>query len=77
MRLKVKNIWDGKKPTECIILNEKKTGKFKRFPITKNLNKAIILFMKEYDLEQEEYVFQSRKGSNKAITRQQASYILS
>lgn len=77
MRLKVKNIWDGKKPTECIILNEKKTGKFKRFPITKNLNKAIILFMKEYDLEQEEYVFQSRKGSNKAITMQQASYILS
>lgn len=44
---------------------------------TKNLNKAIVQFMKEYDLEQEELVFQSRKGTNKAITRQHASYILS
>ena len=77
LKLKVKDIWDGKKPTEFIMLNEKKTGKAKRFPVTKNLSKAIMQFMKEYDLEQEEYVFQSRKGSNKPITRQHASYILS
>ncbi|ERI95235.1 site-specific recombinase, phage integrase family [Clostridiales bacterium oral taxon 876 str. F0540] len=77
LALKVKNIWDGKKPQEFIMLNEKKTGKSKRFPITKNLNKAIILFMKEYDLEKDDYVFQSRKGNNKPITRQQAAYILS
>lgn len=77
LRLKIKDIWDGKKPTEFIMLKEKKTGKTKRFPITKNLSKAIILFMKEYDLEQDNYVFQSRKGENKPITRQQAAFILS
>lgn len=77
LRLKIKDIWDGKKPTEFIMLNEKKTGKAKRFPITKNLSKAIIQFMKEYDLEQDDYVFQSRKGKNKPITRQQAAFILS
>lgn len=77
LQLRAKDIWDGKKPTEFIMLNEKKTGKAKRFPITKNLNKAIVQFMKEYDLEQEELIFKSRKGTNKAITRQQASHILS
>lgn len=77
LKLKVSDIWDGKKPTSFIMLNEKKTGKAKRFPITKNLNKAIFQFMKEYDLNQEELLFKSRKGINKAITRQQASYILS
>lgn len=77
LQLKIKDIWDGKKPTEFIMLNEKKTGKAKRFPITKNLNKGILQFMKEYDLEQEEYIFQSRKGNKKAITRQHAAYILS
>lgn len=77
LQLKTKSIWDGRKPTEFIVLHEKKTGKYKRFPVTKNLSKAIILFMKEYDLEQEEYVFQSRKGVNKPITRQQAAYIIS
>ncbi|HEY8890316.1 MAG TPA: site-specific integrase [Clostridium sp.] len=75
--MRTKDIWTGRKPTEFIMLNEKKTGKAKRFPITKNLNKCIILFMKEHDLEQDDYVFQSRKGNGKAITRQHAAYILS
>lgn len=77
LKLKVKDIWDGKKPTEFIMLNEKKTGKPKRFPITKNLSKAIMQFMKEYDLEQDDFIFQSRKGDKKAITRSHAAYILS
>jgi integrase len=77
LQLKTKDVWDGRKPKEFIMLNEKKTGKSKRFPITKNLNKAILQFMKEYDLDQEEYLFQSRKGDKKPITRQHAAYILS
>lgn len=77
LRLRIKDIWTGKKPQEFIMLNEKKTGKAKRFPITKNLNKAIFQFMKEYDLEQEDYVFQSRKGNKKPITRSHAAYIIS
>nr|WP_274596921.1 site-specific integrase [Clostridium beijerinckii] len=77
LRLRIKDIWTGRKPQEFIMLNEKKTGKAKRFPITKNLNKAIFQFMKEYDLEQEDYVFQSRKGNKKPITRSHAAYIIS
>lgn len=77
LKLEIRDLWDGKKPKEFIVLHEKKTGKYKRFPITKNLSKTILLFMKEYDLEKEEYVFQSRKGINKPISRQQASFILS
>lgn len=77
LKLQVSDIWDGRKPKEFIMLNEKKTGKSKQFPITKNLNKAIIEFMKEYDLKLDDYIFQSRKGNKKAITRQHAAYILS
>lgn len=76
LKLKIADIWTGKKPVEFIRLNEKKTGKYKRFAVTKNLSKAISLFMKEYDLEKEEYVFQSRKGINMPISRQQGAYII-
>ena len=77
LKLKIKDIWDGKRPKEFIMLNEKKTGKAKRFPITVNLKKAIVQFMKENDLEQDDYIFQSRKGNKKAITRSHAAYIIS
>lgn len=77
LKLKVKDVWDGKRPVEFIILKEKKTNKLKRFPISKNLNKAILLFMKEYDLEQEEFILKSRKGENTPVTRQQAAHIIS
>lgn len=77
LQLKVKDVWDAKRPVELITLKEKKTGKTKRFPITKNSNKAITLFMREYDYNQEDFLFQSRKGNNKVITRQRAATILS
>lgn len=77
LKLKVKDVWDGKRPTEFISLNEKKTGKAKRFPVTKNLYKAIILFMNKYEYEQEDFLFQSRKGNGEVITRQRAAKILS
>lgn len=76
LSLKVNDIWDGKKPVKFIYLNEKKTGKYKRFPVTKNLEKAIILFMKQYNYKKNEFVFLSRKNTNKPITRQQAARII-
>ncbi|WFP05501.1 site-specific integrase (plasmid) [Bacillus velezensis] len=78
LKLKVKDIWDGKMPKDFIYLHEEKTGKYKRFPITENLEKAIIDYMKEYNPKQESYLFFSRNGNgNKPISRQQAAYILS
>lgn len=76
LKLKVEDIWDGKKPKEFIKLHEEKTGKYKRFPITENLQKAIKEYIKKYNPEQGAFLFFSRKG-DRPITRQQASLILS
>lgn len=76
LKLKVSSVWDGKKPTTYISLYEKKTGKYKKFPISENFQKAIKEYIKEYNPSQEDFLFFSRKG-DKPITRQQASLILS
>lgn len=76
LKLKVRDVWDGKKPKEFIFLNEKKTGKYKRFPITDNLSKSIKEYVKEFNPKEEHYLFCSRKG-DKPITRQHAALILS
>lgn len=75
LKLKVKDIWDGKKPKEYIYLNEKKTGKYKRFPIAENLNKSIREYVKEYNPKEEDYLFCSSKG-DKPITRQHAAALI-
>ncbi|WZL71419.1 site-specific integrase [Clostridiaceae bacterium 35-E11] len=57
-----------------IVINEKKTGKEKRFLINGSLRKDFeryILYM--YD---DDYIFQSRKGKNRPISRVQAYRIL-
>ncbi|WP_047979717.1 site-specific integrase [Ornithinibacillus contaminans] len=77
LTLKVKHVWNGKKVNESIEINEKKTGKYKRFPITKNLTKAINEYMKEYsNKNQDDYLFTSRKGINQPISRQYAASML-
>jgi integrase len=59
---------------ECIYLREEKTGKERKFPINSHLKKII----KEYiqGMEDWKYLFTSRKGSNKPITRFRAYSIL-
>ena len=76
LSLKVNHVWDGKKPAEFIELNEKKTGKYKRFPVTPNLKKAIKEYMAEYDGCPDDYLFVSRVGKNKPISRQYAVMML-
>lgn len=80
LKLKVSDIWDGKKVNEFITLHEQKTNKYKKFPITKNLEKAIKEYLNTYDYDMDDYLIQSRKtkdGESKAITRQHAALILS
>jgi len=77
LKLKVSDVWDGKKPKDSIRIQEKKTSKRKEFPITENLNKAIRLYMKEYNRAKEDFLFFSKKDGSRPITRQQASNILS
>lgn len=77
LRLQVKDLWNNRKPTDYIEINEMKTGKYKRFPVTPNLAKVIKEYSAEYDVSDPElYVFRSRKGDNKPISRQQAHSIL-
>ncbi|MBZ9621460.1 tyrosine-type recombinase/integrase [Clostridium sp. FP2] len=68
--------YDSKKAKDFIDVKEKKTGKSKRFATSPNLQKCIKDFIKEYKPEQNEYVFSSRKGTNKPITRQRAVQVL-
>ncbi|PJI07653.1 MULTISPECIES: site-specific integrase [Clostridium] len=80
LKLKILDVWNGKKPKEFIVLHEQKTGKYKKFPITKNLEKAIKEYLNSYDYDMNDYLIQSRKtskGESKPITRQQAAFILS
>lgn len=76
LNLHVSDIIDRGKPKDFIEVKEKKTGKSKRFATSPNLQRAIKIFIQEYKPEQDEYVFISRKGSNKPITRQRAVQIL-
>lgn len=60
--------------TSYITIREQKTGKEKRFPINDELKPVLrdyIVDKKDY-----EYLFKSRQGKNKPITRQQAYNIL-
>lgn len=77
LSLHVNDLWDGKKPQPYVSLHEDKTNKYKRFPITENLQKAIKEYIKTYNPSLNDYLFISRKGDNKPITRQQANKIIS
>lgn len=57
-----------------ITIKERKTGKEKRFLINSQLRKDIEKFIS--DMNNEEYIFQSRKGKNRPISRVQAYRIL-
>lgn len=63
------------KDKDRIMLREEKTGKVKDFPLGDNCKKAIKDYLKSTNLTTG-VLFPSRKGTNKAISRQQAYDIL-
>lgn len=75
VKLQVKDV---KEPTgvmkEYVTIIEKKTKKEKRFPIYNGLLAELTKYTSH--MEQEEYLFQSRKGTNQPITEVQAYRIL-
>lgn len=70
LTLKVRDVRDR----DSIVIVEKKTGKERRFPIHKELKKAL----KEYisGKEDYEYLFRSRQGKNSPISRMRAYQII-
>lgn len=59
-----------------VVVSEQKTGKINRFPINAKLRKALRKYIKDNNLTDDDYLFQSRKGVNKPITRVQAWRVL-
>lgn len=75
LKFRVRDIRDSKKKIrENFYIREKKTGKEKRMRIHSDLR----TILKEYvqDKKDYEFLFASRKGTNKPISRQQAYRIL-
>lgn len=71
LQLQVKDVKDK----SHIVLKEQKTSKNKKFLINSNLRRELNDYMAEMELE--EYLFQSRIGTNKPLSRFQAYRILS
>ena len=71
LSLKVENV----KNKSHIIIKEQKTSKNKQFLINENLRKELDKYIE--GMSEHEYLFQSRVGQNKALSRFQAYRILS
>ncbi|MEN8906579.1 MAG: site-specific integrase [Clostridiales bacterium] len=77
LNLKVSDIMIGKKIRDSIQIKEIKTGKTKIFQINKNAGVAIRDYLADTNnLSEEMYLFRSRKGNNKPISRIQAWQVL-
>ncbi|WP_075982948.1 site-specific integrase [Bacillus massilinigeriensis] len=81
LKMKVSDAIDEKgRVKEGYELREQKTGKVKRFPFSKNVQKAISDYLGTYEEDMDRPLFVSRKsaadGSPKPITRQQAYQII-
>ena len=75
LKLRVADILDRGKIKERIELREKKTGKFKDFPLSKGTRQALAEYLKSREYQSNEPLFISR--TNKGfLTRQQAYLIL-
>lgn len=70
IKLKVKNV----RNLTHIVIKETKTGKAKRFLINSYLKEKFEEYIK--NLPDEEYIFKSRQGNNRHITRVQAYRII-
>ena len=68
---------NGKTVKDYVTITEKKTGKTKKFYIGEIVKKVVEAYIKENpDAQMNSYLFKSRKGSNRPISRQQAYRII-
>ena len=73
LKLKVEDV-EG---VDHITVKEKKTGKQKRFLINRKFRKEVETYIRTMKLGSGDYLFPSRKGENKPISRVQAYRVLS
>jgi integrase len=67
---------DMKTAKKSLLITEKKTGKQRQIAVNGTVQKAIKLFITHYSPSFDEFLFASRKGSNRAISTTQAYRIL-
>lgn len=81
LKLKVSDVWDGKRVKEHVDIREDKTDKGKIFAVSPNLEKAIRDYIKSNKLSPDDFLITSNKpdkeGNSKPISRQQAHEIIS
>lgn len=75
VRLKVSDVYDGKKVKDRIELHEQKTGKYKSFPLSESAKKALKEYLASIQPEQDNFLFPSRKGGG-PLSRSQVWLIL-
>lgn len=75
VRLKVSDVYDGKKLKDRIELREQKTGKRKSFPLSETVKKALKEYLASAKLGQDSFLFPSRKGGG-SLSRSQVWLIL-
>lgn len=75
LKLRVSDVYENDKPKDRIRLREKKTNKFKDFPLSDNAKSALKEYLKTRDYKDHEPLFISRKNRG-FLLRQQAYKIL-
>jgi len=75
VRLKVSDVYDGRKVKDRIELHERKTGKLKNFPLSESVKKALREYLASAELGQDDILFPSRKGGG-SLSRSQVWLIL-
>ena len=81
LRLRVKDVLDDEyNIRRSCEIREKKTGKLKQFALNKKIREILLEYFEtdaDYKINEENFLFPSRKGINKPITRYHAWRILS
>lgn len=73
LNLKVEDVLTAKGTfRQHLILKEEKTGKEKKIKLNNAVKKYIKTYLQTIEYNQDTYLFQSRKGNNRPITRVQA-----
>ncbi|WP_368505343.1 tyrosine-type recombinase/integrase [Alkalihalophilus sp. As8PL] len=75
LQIKVKDVYDGQSIKDYYLLKEVKNAEEKLFYINQKVKSALFSYIKEARLQQEDFLFKSRKN-DQPITRQQAYRII-
>jgi integrase len=78
LRLKQSDVYDDRgRVLDAVRIRERKTGKEKLFRLNQSARKALEEYIRAVSHDPDAYLFRSRQGANRPISRQQAWDLLS